>query len=73
MKKYTVIKENFSKEFWEFVVIAQIEGFVNPITLKGSLEVDKNTPEGDVGEMIDKKMDSLVDLLNYEIISIDKK
>ena len=73
MKKYTIIKENFSKETWLFVVVAQLEGFVNPITLNGSIEVDKNTSDGDVGEMVDKKMDSLIDLLNYEIISIDKK
>jgi hypothetical protein len=72
MKKFTSIKENLNQDVWTYVVKAEFDGF-EPCEMKGSIEVEKGTPEGDVGELIDKKMDSLINLKNYEIISIDKK
>lgn len=72
MKKFTSVRESANHEEWVFVAKVQFEGF-EMCEMTGTVKVDPGTLEGDVGEIIDKKMDALMNLVNYEIISIDKK
>lgn len=71
MKKFTQILESNNLDIWKFMIDASFEGF-DSCRLTGKIEVERGTPEGDVGEMIDKKMDEFPNLTGYNILTMDK-
>ena len=72
MKKFSQIVENNNVDTWSFVIEASFEGF-DPCKLSGTIEVEIGTSEGEVGEMIDKKMDDFTNLVDFKMLSMDKK
>lgn len=73
MQKFSqIVEKSRTKDNWKFVILATFEGF-EPCQLKGSIEVNKDTPEGEVGEMIDQKMDAFDNLLDFKMLAMDKE